>query len=81
MRRFITGSLEVFSYVAIVLIVLSFMASGAEYGLVGIVFGMAGGLAVSVVLFGALFLLMDVADNTRRAADALANLSRERDRP
>ena len=79
MRRFITRSLEVFSYAAIVLIVLSSTVSGAAPGAGGAVVGMVVGLVVSVVAFGALFLLMDVADNTRRAADALASISRERE--
>ena len=71
MRRFITRSLEIFSNIAIALIIMSSTASGATQGVVGAIVGFVAGLVVSVIAFGALFLLMDIADNTRRAADAL----------
>ena len=79
MRRFITRSLEVFSNIAIALIIMSSTASGATLGVGGAIVGFVVGLVVSVIAFGALFLLMDIADNTQRSADALASISLDRE--
>ena len=67
MRLFITKSLEVLSYLAMLLIVLG--AAGAGYnqgGFFGLLAGLIVGVIIAVVAFGAVFLLMDTADNTRR---------------
>ena len=71
MRSIITKSLEVISYIGIVVIILGGAISGSQAGgAMGFISGLIGGFVFSVVVFGALFLLMDIADNTRRAADA-----------
>ena len=65
MRRFITKSL-------IALIVLGAAIGGANSGgFFGFVGGLIGGTIMSIVIFGALFVLMDISDNTRRTADLL----------
>ncbi len=72
MRRFITKSLEVLSFVVIALIVLGSSIGGANSGgFVGFIVGFIGGAVMSIVIFGALFVLMDIADNTRRMAELL----------
>ena len=79
MRKFILSSLELFSHIAIFLILLSGIIQGAIGGGIGgnsfgVMIGGALGffisLVVCVILFGALFLLMEIADNTRRTAVA-----------
>lgn len=83
MRKFILSSLELFSRIAILLI----LASGAMQGVIGgsasgeaggaIIGGLVGFLAsliVCVILFGAIFLLMEIAENSRRSAEALEAL-------
>jgi len=70
MRRFITKSLEVLSFVVMAFIVLGAAVSGANAGgFLGLLGGLVGGGVASVVIFGALFVLMDIADNTRRMAE------------
>ena len=80
MRKFILSSLEIMSNIAIFLILLSGIIRGAIGGgitgdvggaLVGGVVGFFTALVVCVVLFGVIFLLMEIADNTRRTAAAL----------
>ncbi len=72
MRRFITKSLEVLSFVVIGLIVLGAAIGGANTGgFFGFVGGVIGGLVMAIVIFGALFVLMDISDNTRRMADLM----------
>lgn len=79
MRKLILSSLELFSHVAIFLILLSGVVRGAIGGgiggdTIGVIIGGGVGFFVSlvlcVILFGAIFLLMGVADNTRRTAIA-----------
>ncbi len=83
MRKFILSSLGLFSHVAIFLILVMGLTSGAINGgiagdvggaVVGGAIGFLVSLVVCVVLFGAVFLLMDIAENTRRAADAIEAL-------
>ena len=72
MRLFITKSLEILSYIAMLLIVLG--AAGAGYntgGFFGFLGGLIAGVIISVVAFGAVFLLMDTADNTRRMVELM----------
>ena len=72
MRQLITKSLELICQIAIVVMLLGGLVSGWQYG--GF-FGAIGGLIFSfifaVVFFGALFILLDIADYTRRTAEAL----------
>ena len=87
MRRFIPASLELFSHIAIFLILLSGIIQGAIGGgitgdaggaIVGGVFGFLIALVLCVVLFGVIFLLMEIADNTRRTAAAIDALRSNR---
>ena len=87
MRKFILSSLELFSHIAIFLILLSGIIQGAMGGaasgqlggaIVGGVFGFLLALVVCVILFGALFLLMDIADSSRRTAAAIDALQSKR---
>ncbi len=77
MRKFILSSLETFSSIAIFLILLL----GFLYGVVGLssstfgsliggAFGVFIALLICAIVFGTLFLLMEIADNTRRTAVA-----------
>ena len=80
MRKFILSSLELFSHIAIFLILLSGIVQGAIGGgsggdvggaIVGGALGFLVALVVCVILFGTIFLLMEIADNTRRNAAAI----------
>lgn len=77
MRKFILSSLELFSRIAIFLILMSGtiqgIASGRSLGggILGGVIGFLSALLASVVIFGVIFLLMEIAENTRRTAVAL----------
>lgn len=72
MRRFITKSLEVLSFVVMALIVLGATIGGAQSGgFLGFLGGLIFGVIMSIVIFGALFVLMDIADNTRRMAELM----------
>ena len=89
MRRFILSSLELLSTIAIFLIILSGVVQGAIGGgttgnvggaIVGAVFGFFTALIACVVLFGVVFLLMEIAENTRRTAAAIEAGRSEADR-
>ena len=72
MRNMITKSLELICQVAIVVFVLGGLIAGwNEGGFFGAIAGLIGSFLVSVVFFGALFVLLEIADNTRRTAEAL----------
>lgn len=87
MRKLILSSLEIFSHIAIFLILLSGIIRGAIGGgaagdvggaLVGGAMGFLFALVICVVFFGAIFLLMEIADNTRRTAAAIDALRSNR---
>lgn len=73
MRTLIVKSLEAIAYVAIALVVLGLGAAGASAmgGFIGFIVGALAGAVLSISIFGALFLLIDIADNTRRTAQVL----------
>jgi len=72
MRSFVTRSLEVICQIAIVLLLISgFIGGWQSGGFFGAIGGLIGAFLLSVVFFGALFILLDIADNTRRTAEAL----------
>lgn len=80
MRKFILSSLELFSHIAIFLILLSGIIKGAIGGgitgnvggaVAGGIFGFLMALVLCAVVFGVIFLLMEIADNTRRTAAAI----------
>lgn len=81
MRKLIVKSLEAIAYVAIVLIVIGSGVGGASTmgGFTGFIVGLSGGAVFSIVTFGALFLLIDIAENTRRTARGLDGGSRRSD--
>ncbi len=78
MRRFILSSLELTSNIAIVVILLFGLFLGATWldsspfgALIGATLGLLLALVVCVLLFGVIFLLMEIAENTRRTAAAV----------
>ncbi len=76
MRRFLTKSLEIICQIAMFLIIIAATAGGAESGGVpGAVVGFLAGFVFSAVTFGGVFLLMDIADNTRRTVELLEKSS------
>jgi uncharacterized membrane protein len=71
-RRLITKSLELLSFVIIAIIVLGAAIGGASTGgFFGFIGGLIGGAVMSIVIFGALFVLMDTADNTKRIVELM----------
>ncbi|MGI9205722.1 MAG: hypothetical protein ACR2Q3_17025 [Woeseiaceae bacterium] len=78
MRRFITKSLELFSYLVIFFMITAAGMSGAsQNGIGGFLVGIIGGAIMAIVIFGALFILMDIADNTRRTVELLEQQRRD----
>lgn len=74
MRHLIVKSLETLAYVGIALVVLAWAIAGANaFGFLGFIGGVIAGAIISIIIFGALFLLIDIADNTRRMAEHLEN--------
>lgn len=72
MRRLITKSLEFLSYIVMALMVLgSAIGGGSQGGFFGFIGGLIVGGIMSIVIFGALFVLMDTADNTRRMVELM----------
>ena len=78
MRRFILSSLETTTNIAIGatlffgLILGAIGSGGGPFGtIIGASFGFLVALVISVVVFGSIFLLMEIAENTRRTAAAL----------
>lgn len=72
MRRIITKSLEFLSYIVMVIMILGAASGGAnQAGFLGFIGGLIAGSVMAIVIFGALFVLMDIADNTRRMAEML----------
>ena len=72
MKRIIIKSLELIATILMALIVLGAAIGGAASGgFIGFLGGLIAGAITAIVLLGALFLLMDIADNTRRTAELL----------
>ncbi len=78
MRRFILSSLELTTNIAIIatllfgLILGAIGSGGGPFGtIIGATFGFLVALVVCVVVFGSVYLLMDIAENTRRTAALL----------
>lgn len=78
MKQTIIKSLEIIAYVIFVIIILSAAISGAGAGgFFGFLGGLIGGGVFAVVFLGTLFLLMDIADNTRKTVELLERQSKE----
>lgn len=77
MRKFITTSLEVICQIAIVVFLLAgFIGGWQAGGFFAALGGLIGAFLFSVVFFGALFVLLDIAEFTRRTAEALEKQGR-----
>lgn len=71
MRSFISSSLEIILQIVFVLMLLAGLVSGwSTGGFVAAIGGLIGAFVFGVVMLGAIFVLLDIRDNTRRAADA-----------
>lgn len=80
MKKAIVKSLEIISLVIMAIIILGAAVSGGSAGgFWGFIGGLIGGGIVAVILMGTLFLLMDIADNTRRTVELLENRSKGSD--
>jgi len=76
MRNMITKSLELICQIAIVVFVIGGLVAGWNAGgFFGGIAGLIGAFLFSVVFFGALFVLLEIAENTRRTAEALERQS------
>ncbi len=72
MRKMITKSLELICQIAIVVFVIGGLVGGWNAGgFFGGIAGLIGAFLFSVVFFGALFVLLEIAENTKRTAEAL----------
>jgi hypothetical protein len=95
MKRLVIRSLELFASFGFVLTILGFAISGYSraawgwsYGwggfghpLLGLVFGAVTGFIVATLVFGALFLVIDIADNARRTRELIEAESSARRTP
>ncbi|HEX9321559.1 MAG TPA: hypothetical protein VF913_05485 [Xanthobacteraceae bacterium] len=79
MKLFIVRCLEIFSYIGF----FAFIVAGASGGyqrvsdlggaqpIWGMMLGAIIGFVLAVIVFGVIFLLLDIADNTRRTRELL----------
>ena len=66
MKRLIVGSIEILSFILIVIFVLAGLISGFQGGgAVGAVAGFIVSFAAAVVVFGALFILLEMNESLR----------------
>ena len=85
MRRFILSSLELVSQIAIFLILVAGLINGAIIGglgggagaLAGGAIGFSVAVVFCVVVFGTIYLLMEIAENTRRTAESVEAMRRQ----
>ena len=72
MKRLIVKSLELIAWVMMVVFVLGAAVTGAGAGgFFGFLGGLLVGTVIGVLILGTLFLVMDIADNTRRVVELL----------
>jgi len=72
MKHMIIKSFEMIVMIFMALFVLGSAIAGAgSGGFFGFLGGIIGGALVAVLVLGTVFLLMDIADNTRRIAELL----------
>ena len=72
MKRLIVKSLEMIAWVMMVVFVLGAAVTGAGAGgFFGFLGGLLVGAVIGVLILGTLFLVMDIADNTRRITELL----------
>ena len=80
MRQFIIRSMDIVCQIGVFIVLIYMTVKGASTdGFGGAVVGFLAGLIASVIVFGVVFLLLEIADNTRRTADAVANLYLDKD--
>ena len=78
MKLFVIKSLEVVSIIGFFLFIIASAAAGYQSAVqnffnpvIGGAMGLLLGFVAAVVTFGLIFLVMDIADNTRRARELL----------
>jgi hypothetical protein len=79
MKRFIVRCVEVISYIGFFIVIIAGASGGYQrvadlsgmQPVWGAVLGAIMGFVVAVIVFGGLFLLLDIADNTRRTRELL----------
>jgi divalent metal cation (Fe/Co/Zn/Cd) transporter len=79
MKRFIVRCVEIISYLGFFVVIIAGASGGyrrvADLGgaqpVWGAVLGAILGFVAAVIVFGVLFLLLDIADNTRRTRELL----------
>ena len=75
MRKLISKAFDIFCQVGVVLLLLGGVISGyGAKGVGGAILGLVGAAILSVILFGVLFVMMEIRDNTARSAQLLAEL-------
>lgn len=74
MKRLIIGTLEVFSHGLIILFLLAGLVLGYEAGdLIGAVVGVVAAFLLSVMIFGLLFIALDISESLREIRELLQN--------
>lgn len=95
MKQFVVKSLEVLASIGFVLVIIFGAIGGYRRALwamhfedlgfggpiIGLVIGAAGGFVLAVVVFGVLFLVMDIADNARRTRELIEAEAARHGRP
>lgn len=72
MKRMIVKSLEMIAWLMMFVFVLGAAVTGAGAGgFWGFLGGLLVGAVIGVLILGTLFLVMDIADNTRRVVELL----------
>lgn len=79
MKRMIVKSLEVIAWVLMgVMVLFSAVAGAGAGGFFGFLGGLLVGGVIGVMILGTLFLVMDIADNTRRVVELLERQDADR---
>ncbi len=74
MKRLIIGTLEVFSHGLIILFLLAGLGLGYQAGdLIGAVVGLVAAFLLSVMIFGLVFIALDISETLREIRKLLQN--------
>lgn len=82
LKGFIVKSFDVICQFGVFILMLSGLVAGyGEDKVIGAIGGLIAGTIMSVLIFGVLFIFMEIRDNTRKTAAAVASISHASKQP
>lgn len=79
MKTIVVKSFDIFcQFGVIVLLLIGIVGGYSASGIGGAIAGLLFSAIASILIFGVLFLVMEIRDNTRKTAEAMALLSTNR---